>query len=105
MRKLPSARPAAVHRKRSEPHLRDHAGLSSTTLALRRRVEKFDDGSAGNGKESLAERTAWRPWNGGFQAARAVAAARWGPAFSRSAKLAGMLSAPVRPGKPRGCVG
>jgi hypothetical protein len=54
----------------------------STTLALRRRVEKFDGGSAGNGKESLAERTAWRRWHGGFQAARAVAAARWGPAFS-----------------------
>ncbi len=34
--------------------------LPSTTLALWKRVEKFDGGSAGNGKESLAERTAWR---------------------------------------------
>ncbi len=33
---------------------------SNTTLALWKRVEKFDGGSAGNGKESRAERTAWR---------------------------------------------
>jgi hypothetical protein len=29
-------------------------------LALWKRVEKSDGGSAGNDKESLAERTAWR---------------------------------------------
>src|SRR3978361_1322548 len=60
------------------PHF---ARVPSTTLALWKHVEKFDGRSAGNDKESLAERTAWRRWHGGFQAARAVAAVRLGPAF------------------------
>jgi len=34
--------------------------LVNTALALWKRVEEFDGGSAGNDKEPEAERTAWR---------------------------------------------
>ena len=39
---------------------RTSGNLLSTALALWKRVEKFDDGSADNDKEPEAERTAWR---------------------------------------------
>src|SRR5215211_5390194 len=51
----------------------------STTLALSKGVEEVAGGSVGNDKEPEAERTAWRCWRGGSQAARAAAVARCRP--------------------------